>query len=146
MILKCVTLLYFFCEAERLPKLRFILFYSNTENRRAELAPLHTFLSEHGEVIGRSSLRFILFYSNTKKLPGGARSASYFFIRTRKTVGRSLLRFILFIRTRRTIGRSPLRFILFYPNTKNRRAEFALLNSFYVTASSPTVCCIKSHN
>lgn len=77
----------------------------------AELAPLQTFLFEHGEVIGRSSLRFKLLFN-------------------RKVI----------------LRRSSLRFILFYSNTRNRRAEFTLLNSFYVTASSPTVCCIESHN
>ena len=46
----------------------------------AELAPLQTFLFEHGEVIGRSSLRFKLFYSNTEKSSGGARSASNFYL------------------------------------------------------------------
>ena len=82
-------------------------------NSAAELAPLHAFLFEHGEVIGRSSLRFKLLFNRKvilrrsslrfklflikRKFCGGARSASFFFIRTRETVGRSLLCLILFM-------------------------------------------------
>ena len=72
-------------------------FYLTESDSAAELAPLHTFLFEHGEVIGRSSLRFkllfnrkailrrsslrfTLFYSNTEKSSGGARSASNFYL------------------------------------------------------------------
>lgn len=62
----------------------------------AELAPLQTFLFEHGEVIGRSSLRFKLLFNQKeilrrsslrfklfseikKRNHGGACSASYFY-------------------------------------------------------------------
>ena len=62
----------------------------------AELAPLQTFLFEHGEVIGRSSLRFKLLFNrkvilrrsqrcsvllfNRRQFCGGARSASNFYL------------------------------------------------------------------
>ena len=79
MILKCVTLLYFFCEAEQLPKLRFKLFFNQKEILwRSSLR--FKLLFNQKEILWRSSLRFKLFYSNTEKSSGGARSASNFFL------------------------------------------------------------------
>ena len=61
----------------------------------AELAPLQTFLFEHGEVIGRSSLRFKLLF-NQKEI-----------------LWRSSLRFKLLFNQKEILRRSSLRFKLF---------------------------------
>ena len=83
MILKCVTLLYFFCEAEQLPKLRFKLFFNQKE------------------ILWRSSLRFKLFLIE-RQFCGGARSASNFFLIKRKFCGGARSASNFFIRTRRS--------------------------------------------
>ena len=144
MILKCVTLLYFFCEAEQLPKLRFKLFYSNTEkssggarsasyfyltesNSAAELAPLQTFFNRKA-ILRRSSLRFKLLF-NRKAI-----------------LRRSSLRFKLFLTERQFCGgaRSASNFYLierqfcggvrsasnFYLIESNSAAELAPLQTF----------------
>ena len=110
MILKCVTLLYFFCEAEQLPKLRFKLFYSNTEK------------SSGG---ARSASNFYLI---KRKFCGGARSASNFFNR-KVILRRSSLRFMLLFNRKVILRRSSLRFN-FYLTESNSAAEFAPLHTF----------------
>ena len=103
----------------------------------AELAPLQTFLFEHGEVLGRSSLRFNFyltesnsaaelaplhaFFRNKKvQFCGGARSASYFYLIERQFCGGA---------------RSASNF---YLTESNSAAEFAPLHSFLFEHEKPS--------
>ena len=85
MILKCVTLLYFFCEAEQLPKLRFKLLFNQKEILwRSSLR--FKLLFNRKAILRRSSLRFKLFLIK-RKFCGGARSASNFYLTERQFCG-----------------------------------------------------------
>ena len=117
MILKCVTLLYFFCEAEQLPKLRFKLFFNQKEILWRSSLRFKLFLIERQFCGGaRSASNFYLterqfcggarsastFYLIERQFCGGARSASNFFLIKRKFCGGARSASNFFIRTRRS--------------------------------------------